>query len=150
MKTIQQQINDILHAGKCPVLTLSPATEIIIAKGHRGRPRSRRLDRPFEHYADDRACLRPVRCLARGCQRRLKVHQRGACSDFCADAVFNRALSLLWMIDATKEEVAEHYRGPQKPSQPTPLALHRASLPRPSERQLRAARRAFAKLMRER
>ena len=78
-----------------------------------------------------------------GCQRRLKAHQRGACREARADAVFNRALSLLRMIDATEEEVAEHYHGPQKPSQqPTALELHRASLPRPSERRLRAARRA--------
>jgi hypothetical protein len=148
MATLQQQIDAILRRRQRPSITFFPSTEVLMPKGRRGRPRSRSLDRPFEHYADDRACLRPVRCLARGCRRRLTAHQRGACSEFCADAVFNRALSLLRMIDATKEEVAEHYRGSQKPS-PTPLELHRASLPRPSERRLRAARRAFAKSMRK-
>jgi hypothetical protein len=148
MKTIQQQINDLLHAGKRPSIVLSPCLEVIIPKGRRGRPRVRDLDKPFAHYADMRASIRPVRCLALGCQRRLKAHQRGACSEWCADAVFNRALSLLRLIDATRDEVLEHYRSPQIPSQPTALALHRASLPRPSERRLRAARRAAAKLIR--
>jgi len=149
MPTLQEQIDAILRSGKRPSITFSPGIEVVMPKRRRGRPRVRDLDKPFAHYADRRASIRPVRCLALGCQRRLKAHQRGACSEFCADAVFNRALSLLWMIDATREEVAEHYRGPQKPAQPTPLAQHRASLPRPSERRLRAARRAAAKLMRK-
>jgi len=148
MATLQEQIDAIIRFGKRPSVELRPGAEVLVPKKRRGRSRVRELDRPFAHYADRRASIRPVRCLARGCQRRLKAHQRGACSEFCADAVFNRALALLWMIDATKEEVAEHYRGPQKASQPTPLELHRASLPRPSERRLRAARRAAAELMR--
>jgi hypothetical protein len=148
MPTLQEQIDTILRRGKRPTVAFWPGAEIVMPKRRRGRPRMRDLDKPFAHYADRRASLRPVRCLARGCQRRLKAHQRGACCEFCADAVFNRALSLLWLIDATRDEVLEHYRGPQTPSQPTPLALHRASLQRPSERRLRAARRAAAKLIR--
>ena len=150
MATLQEQIDALLRSGQRPIVVLSPGIEILMPKMRRGRPRVRDLEKPFAHYADGRASVRPVRCLAHGCQRRLKAHQRGACSEWCADAVFNRALMLLRSIDATKEEVTECYGGPQKPSQqPTPLELHRASLPRPTERQLRAARRAFAKLMRE-
>jgi hypothetical protein len=150
MPTLQQQIDAILRTGKRPSVTLWPGIEIVMPKRRRGRPRVRDLARPFAHYADKRASVRPVRCLAEGCQRRLKVRQRGTCCEAHGDAVFNQALSLLRMIDATKEEVTECYAGPQKPSQqPTPLELHRASLPRPSERQLRAARRAFAKSMRK-
>lgn len=148
MATLQEQIDAILRSGRRPSIELLPGAEVLMPKKRHGRPRVRDLEKPFAHYADRRASVRPVRCLAYGCQRRLKAHQRGACSDWCADAVFNRALMLLRIIDATRDEVLEHYGGPQKPSQPTPLALHRASLPRPSERRLRAARRAAAKLVR--
>jgi hypothetical protein len=57
-------------------------------------------------------------------------------------------LALLKTIDAPLDEVLEHYRSPQTPPQPPALASQRASLPRPSERRLRAARKAVAKLVR--
>ena len=93
MATLQEQIDAILRAGKRPSVEFRPGSEILMPKGRRGRPRVRDLDRSFAHYADRRASVRPVRCLAMGCQRRLKARQHGACSEFCADAVFNRAIS---------------------------------------------------------
>jgi hypothetical protein len=149
METVQQHVDAILRRKQRPVITLFPGTEVLMSKGRRGRPRSRSLDRPFEHYADDRACLRPVRCLAKGCQRRLKARQRGACSEACADAVFNQALLMLRMIGATREELAEHYWGSKKSSVPTAPSSppHDVRASRPSERRLRKARKAASRLI---
>lgn len=111
---LQSTIDALLKQGKAPKVTFLPGTEIANPRHplHRGRQRVRPIDDPWSVYKGRRGKARP-RCLARGCKHELQVKQIGACSPACADAVFNHALFLLRNIEATPEEILEHYRGVQ-------------------------------------
>ena len=78
-------------------------------------PRVRDGNAPFRHYVDPRAVRQPATCMARHCRRRLRRDQSGVCSKACADAVFNHALYLLRMSEATPDEVLQYYKGPVRP-----------------------------------
>jgi hypothetical protein len=107
MTTLDQRLTAILAAGKRPSITLYPGMEIVVPKGRVGRPRVRDDSLPFLHYADPRASNRRARCLAPGCGKRLRVNQRGACSETCSDAVFNHALQMFRLIGVTTQELIE-------------------------------------------
>jgi hypothetical protein len=116
MRNVWNDVADILKAGKHPVINLLPSMFATLPKQPRpGRPRVRHPDRPCGHYRDDRAAggrgKHPPRCLRRGCNKRLRVHQRGACCEAHADAVVNDALAMLRGVDVTRAELIEYYKG---------------------------------------
>jgi hypothetical protein len=106
-RSIQQQIDDLVKQGKRPSIFLPPGLEIRMPKGRRGRPRIRRLDAPFAHYADPRAHRYRATCYA--CHQRLRVHQRGYCSQGCAAAGVNNAIMALHAAGVTREELLSYY-----------------------------------------
>ena len=83
----QRQIDELIRQGRRPAITLSPALEIVIPKRRTGRPEIRDPNARCRHYVDPRAYKHPARCLARGCNRRLRRDQRGVCSEACAHRV---------------------------------------------------------------
>lgn len=113
MRTLEEQIQAILKSGGRPVIECRPGMQVFPPKQpRRGRPRVRHPDRPCAHYADIRAGGRrqhPPRCLRRGCQKRLRVHQRGACCPDHADWVVNEALVMLLAVDVKKTELMQLY-----------------------------------------
>jgi hypothetical protein len=114
MSNLWDEVAAILKAGQRPTITLSPGLEIPWPKQpRRGRPRVRRPDRPYAHYRDDRAkggaARTAPKCLKRGCTKRLRVNQRGACCPEHADAVINDALMRLRAVDVTKAELLGYY-----------------------------------------
>jgi hypothetical protein len=109
------EVAAILNAGKRPIITVFPSMMATVPKrSHPGRPRVRHPDRPCGHYRDDRAAggpgTHPPRCLRRGCNKRLRVDQRGACCEAHADAVVNEALAMLRGVDVTRAELMELYK----------------------------------------
>lgn len=113
MRNLEEEIAEILRTGMRPVIHLRPGMQVIPPKQpRRGRPRVRQPDRPCAHYADIRAGGRrqhPPRCLKRGCDKRLRVDQRGACCAAHADWVVNDALLKLRAVDITQEELMQLY-----------------------------------------
>lgn len=57
----------------------------------------------FEHNTDPCSGKRHTHCLATGCHNRLKVGQRGACSDACRRAVIKEAIRLVRLIGREEE-----------------------------------------------
>lgn len=116
MRSLWDEVAEIVKAGRRPLVTLSPGMEIIRPKRpRRGRPRVRRPDRPYAHYRDDRvkggAARTAPKCLKPGCTKRLRVNQRGACCPEHADAVVNDALMRLRAVDVTRAELLGFYEG---------------------------------------
>ena len=115
MRTLQDRIADALKGRGRPIIEIFPGMQVIPPKQpRRGRPRVRHPDRPYAHYCDHRAGgsrrKYPPRCLARGCNKRLRVSQRGACRIEHADAVVNDALLLLRAVDVTRAELMGYYK----------------------------------------
>ena len=114
MRTLEEQIAAILKRGMRPVIHCLPGMQVIPPKQPRpGRPRVRRPGRPFAHYRDDRVkgnrAISPPRCLMRGCGKRLRRDQRGACCETHAAWVANDALLRLRAVDVTGDELREWY-----------------------------------------
>ena len=111
MRTIREAVADALKARRRPLIELFPGSQVIPPKQpRRRRPRVRQPDRPCGHYWDDRArwsrATHPPRCPSRGCQKRLRVHQREACRiSHYADEVVNDALAMLRAVDVTRAEL---------------------------------------------
>lgn len=107
MAKLDDEIEVLLRSGKRPSITLYPATRIFFPKRRSGRPQVRDEAMPFKHYADPRSGKRRARCLAPTCHKRLRVGQRGTCSDSCADAAINQAFVVLRLAGATRDDVLE-------------------------------------------
>ena len=115
MRTLEEQVAEILKTGMRPVIHLRPGMQVFPPKQpRRGRPRVRRPDHPYAHYRDDRVkgnrAISPPYCLKRGCRKRLRRDQRGACCAAHADWVVNDALLKLRAVDVTSAELQEWYR----------------------------------------
>ena len=113
MKTLEDQIAAILKTGRRPIIHCLPGMQVTPPKlPRRGRPRVRHPDWPCAHYEDIRAGGRrthPPRCLRSGCQKRLRVHQRGACCADHADWVVSDALLKLRAVDVKQAELMQLY-----------------------------------------
>ena len=109
MSRLEHRIRAILRSGKYPRITLLPGTQIYIPKRRVGRPRVRTQGMPFKHYKDPRSGKTQARCLAKGCSRRLRSNQRGACSEGCADQIVNQSLLALRLVGVPKTELLEIY-----------------------------------------
>ena len=141
--SLQEQIDALLKQGKRPSITLHPAIEVIVPKRpfRAGRPRLRDPNDPWSRYVGRRGKSQPM-CLARGCRRLLRVWQKGCCSEWCADAVFNQALSMLRSIDASQDEILQHYKN----ARPQPVAEFTTKKP-PTAKRLRRVRNALGELV---
>ena len=114
MKSLAQQIAEVLATGWRPVVSLFPGMQVVPPKQpRRGRPRVRQPGHPYAHYRDDRVkgnrAISPPRCLMRGCRKRLRRDQRGACCETHAAWVVNDALVRLHAVDVTGAELKEWY-----------------------------------------
>jgi hypothetical protein len=141
--SLQAKIDALLKQGKRPAITLHPAIEVIMPKRpfRAGRPRVRDPNDLYARYAGRRGKAQP-KCLARGCKQYLRIWRKGACSEWCADAIFNQALMLLRSIDATREEIFEHYQNVR------PCTLPEMNTKRPpAPRRLRRVRNALGELV---
>jgi hypothetical protein len=99
-----QYVERVAKAGHSPQIVLTKEHLVRRARQSRGRPRTRDGALPFKHYAGARGRGCPY-CLNRGCRKRLRINQRGACSPSCADAIVSDALYRLWAAQITKGEL---------------------------------------------
>jgi hypothetical protein len=114
MTMLEARIAEIMKSGRRPVIELFPGMQVIPPKQpRRGRPRVRQPGHPHAHYRDDRVkgnrAICPPRCLMRGCGKRLRRDQRGACCEIHADWVVNDALLRLHAVDVTGANLREWY-----------------------------------------
>lgn len=104
---LEAQIAAMLRRGKRPVITISPGLQVVPPKRPRGRPRTRDPQNRYAHFAAKHGSTYPY-CRAKGCRNYLKMHQTIACSQECADQIFNYAMNLLRNIQASAEEILAH------------------------------------------
>jgi hypothetical protein len=106
---LDDHIQGALKEGKRPQVEVNPGAEVVMPKRPTGRPRVYPEGVPrYFRYLGLHGRARP-RCLARGCKNMLKRDQKAACSPQCADAIFNRCIWLLRLIEATPEEILKHF-----------------------------------------
>jgi hypothetical protein len=103
------RIKELRKQGKTPVIKLTPGLFIPTPKLPRGRPRKYPVgEHVASRYRGRRGKHRPY-CMAKGCDRELRIHQEAACSEACESRIINDALLRLKQCRVTKEELLNLY-----------------------------------------
>lgn len=103
------KVKELRRQGKTPVIKLPPGAFVPRQKLRPGRPRKYHADDPVaSRYVGRRGKNRPY-CLARGCNRPLRIHQVAACSEICEAQIVNDALLRLRQCHVTKDELLKLY-----------------------------------------
>lgn len=103
-KNVWQQVKDIVEAGQCPEINLSPDQQVRrIKKSGPGRPANLPEEQNFNHYLGRGKLKSHPRCYRRGCFKRLRVDQPLCCSEECTTKVIEEAY---WVLSVTGQRDA--------------------------------------------
>lgn len=106
--SIWQEVERVIAEGLAPTINLTPEMEVQCPRLPRGRPMNPPEKRDYRHYAGKKFFGKAPYCRARGCRKRLRVHQPLACSPECLEAVIDQAQEILNGLN--EEQLIERFQ----------------------------------------
>ena len=108
-----EKIKKMRQEGKVPLVELTPAARVPDRQNQpTGRPRKyppgERGGGIAYRYVGRRGKNRP-QCMAKGCEKFLRMHQPAACSEVCESRIINDAIQRLKLCRVSAEELLKLY-----------------------------------------